>query len=423
LAGDRGGDREIQYNLALRVDAGGQHDRARCLIEARAPDDRAGFAPAHAWKASRLLAARNLATAQIRDAESHLLHAAEGAPYSIEVQENLGLFYVALGRPELAIPHLEKAAYDRSELLMTLARTLQAQDRRSAARERATAARNIYRRRAEANLDDFASRLRWVEAAVFLEDFPDAVAALRREASVGRDARYLKALSQVYTAWAEFAGRAARSDLSQRLELLEQGLALDPSNKALLARFSDLIRLGGDESVRARAALQALVAGGRATGPVHFALGLDAWMQDRRAEARLHWEEACRLDPQSPLCANNLACALAVGTDPDLTRALALINPVIALCPQELRYRETRGQILAKLERWREALPDLKGALIVYPDSPELHWTLAETYAHLDAPAIAAEHRKRAEALAPKTNPDKTSFMNNQANELSGDRR
>jgi hypothetical protein len=56
-------------------------------------------------------------------------------------------------------------------------------------------------------LSDLGSRLRWVEAAVFLEDFPSAVSALRREASLGRDDRYLKALSQVYTAWADAVGR------------------------------------------------------------------------------------------------------------------------------------------------------------------------------------------------------------------------
>ena len=137
---------------------------------------------------------------------------------------------------------------------------------------------------------------------------------------------------------------------------------------------------------------------GRATGPVLFALGLDAWLAGRRSEACLHWEEACRLDPGSPVFANNLACALAAGPDPDLTRALAIINPVIALRPDEPRFRETRGQILARLERWKEALPDLKAALVVYPDRSDLHRALAETYVHLNAPGMAAEHRKRADA-------------------------
>jgi predicted Zn-dependent protease len=186
--------------------------------------------------------------------------------------------------------------------------------------------------------------------------------------------------------------------------MLEKGLALDPGNADLLQRFSRLIRAGGDEGDRARAALRELAARGRATGPVHFALGLDAWEHGRPAEACLHWQEACRLDPSSLVVANNLACALAAGPDPDLTRALAAINPVVALRPDEPRFRETRGQILAKLGRWREALIDLKAALTVYPDSPDLHWALAQTYAHLDAPAMAAEHRKRADT--PRATPE-----------------
>lgn len=145
------------------------------------------------------------------------------------------------------------------------------------------------------------------------------------------------------------------------------------------------------------------MARGAATGPVRYALGLDAWEHGRAAEARLHWEEACRLWPEMPAFANNLAWVLGTGPNPDLPRALDTINPVIARWPGDPRFRETRGQILARMRHWKEALPDLETALSVYPDDPELHRTLADTYEHLGAPAMAAEHRKR--AGPPKATP------------------
>ena len=179
LDGPNGVDRRVEYDLAICLDALGEHTRAGTLMDRLAPDDRAGFAPAHAWKAGRLLAGAKRSQAAIRDAESHLLHALRDAPNTIEAHDNLGEFYLATGRPERAIPYLEKLVVARPELLLTLARVLQARGNRSQARERAASARKLFQKRAEADLSDLGSRLRWVEAAVFLEDFPSALSALR----------------------------------------------------------------------------------------------------------------------------------------------------------------------------------------------------------------------------------------------------
>ena len=408
LDGASGADRRVEYDRAVCLDALGEHQQAEVLIDRLAPEGRVGFAPAHAWKARRLLTRANLSPTSVREAENHLLHALQDAPDSIEAHDRLEQFYLETGRPDRAIPYLEKLVVARPDLLMTLARTLQSQGNRFQARERASVARKLFQKRAEADLNDFGARLRWVEAAVFLEDFPGAAGALQPEARPGRDDRYRRALSQVYAAWADAVERRSGSDVAERLALLQRGLDLDPSNEALIGRFSRLIKAGGDEGSRARRALQTLVAQGAATGPVLFALGLDAWMNGRRNEACLHWEEAYRLDPRSPVVANNLACALAADSSPDLGRALATINPVIALRPDEPRFRETRGQILARLERWKEALTDLKFALAVYPESSELHRALAETYVHLNAPGMAAEHHKRADDLQAAIRPQQS---------------
>ena len=294
----------------------------------------------------------------------------------------------------------------RPEVLLPLARAELVLDKRIRAHDRAKEARLLFKGRAEADLDDHTSRLLWVDADLILENFADAADALQREAILKSDDRCPRVLAQVYLAWADSISQVDRSKLAERLVLLERGLTHDPTIMLLLGRFSDLIRTGGPEGDRARAALQSLVARGAATGPVRYALGLDAWEHGRATEAQLHWEEACRLMPQMPAFVNNLAWILATGPNPDLPRALDTINPVIARWPGDPRFRETRGQILARMRRWKEALPDLEAALTVYPDDPELHRTLADTYEHLDAPAMAAEHRKRAGALPGKPKPE-----------------
>ena len=395
---DEGGDmgtREVRYNLAVCLDILGESDRAMALIDQLAPDDRAGFAPAHVWQARRLWSGPNHTPAEIRAGEEHLLRALQDSPHASEPSALLGQFYLAGGRAQKALPYLEDAARDQPEMLLPLARAERALDRRVRGHARAKEARELFKSRAEADLDDHNSRLLWVGAELILENFADAADALQREAILKTDDRYPRALAQVYLAWADSVGQGDRSKLVERLALLERGLIHDPASIPLLGRFSDVIRAGGPEGDRARAALHALGARGVSTGPVRYALGLDAWEHGRAAEAQLHWEQASRLMPEIPAFANNLAWVLGTGPNPDLRRALDTINPVIARLPGDPRFRETRGQILARMQRWKEALPDLEISLTVNPDDPELHRALADTYDHLDAPGIAAEHRKR----------------------------
>jgi tetratricopeptide (TPR) repeat protein len=396
-----GGDPEARFDLAVCLGALGENEQAAALIDPLAPDDRLGYAPAHVWKACRLWSGSEHRPEDVRAGEQHLLLAHRIAPDSIEVNALLGQFYLAGGKVEKALPHLEKAARERPALLLMLARACQNCGDTTGVRRWAREARRIFQQRAEASLDDHESRLYWADAEMILEEFAKAVDVLQREAGRKRDDRYPRALAQVFLEWSDSLGRKFPADLAGRLALLERGLEQNPANVDLLARFSTMIHGGGAGGDRARAALRSLLARGQATGPVRFALGVDAWEQGRAGEARLHWEEACRLSPQMPAVANNLAWMLTTGPDPDLPRALETINPVIERLPGDLRFRGTRGQILAGMERWKEALADLELALKVYPDSAQLHRALAETYEHLDAPGMAAEHRQRAAAPMP----------------------
>src|SRR5262249_53189687 len=133
--------------------------------------------------------------------------------------------------------------------------------------------------------------------------------------------------------------------------------------------------------------------------PIHFALGVDAWQNGRAHEAQLHWERAFQLAPDIPVLANNLAWLLYQTDANQLSKALDLVNLAIAKAPQETNFRDTRGHILVKMGRFKDALPDLEAALPRSPNSANLHRTLAEVYAQLELPAMAAEHERLAREL------------------------
>jgi len=160
-----------------------------------------------------------------------------------------------------------------------------------------------------------------------------------------------------------------------------------------------MLQTGGAEAERARAMLRDLLAKGEDRAGIHFVLGVDAWLRARFDEARLHFEQAERSDPQSAVIVNNLAWMLVRGESPDPQRALTLANLAVERQPDNPRFHGTRGVALARLGRWKEALPDLEAALPASPRDADLHQALVDTYEHLGLAEMAAAHRKQLAGL------------------------
>ena len=200
------------------------------------------------------------------------------------------------------------------------------------------------------------------------------------------------------------AGREAGPAAEREVARLREALALAPTSRAALTKLAGLAAAG---DAGADALLDDLLTGGAATGVVHLAAGLRAVGRGETADARFHFERALALDPSLAAAANNLAVLTARGTpaaggrpatDPDPERALGIVNGLLAKFPDQPNFRDTRGEILMRLGRPVEALPDLEAALAGgLAGRPELHERLAEAYAGLGRESLAAAHRRRAE--------------------------
>jgi tetratricopeptide (TPR) repeat protein len=395
----RGEERpEVLYGLAVCAEALGDGGRAEALMSGLAPADRPGYSPAHLWQARRLLHAPRLSAQGRAEAEAHLVHALDGELDDREAAHALlGEVYLGAGQLDQAQLHLAKAVRTRPYVHLQLARVYARRGDRDRARGEADLAVGYYRARAKADLQDRQARLLWAEAKTFLEDFPAAVGVLDEGWAATHDNAYRTALANVYLVWSDVLGRDPKADLGARLRLLENGLKCDAANLGLLERLLAATRVGGPEADRARSALQGVLARGQAPASVHFALGLDAWQRGRKDEARVHWERALELAPQTPTVANNLAWLLAETDSADLPRALELANFAVERAPNEKSFRDTRGRIFARMGKWREALADLEAALAHSPDNAGLHRALADVYTHLGMPDMAAQHQRLAE--------------------------
>jgi tetratricopeptide (TPR) repeat protein len=400
------GSPEFILKLAEQAYALKQIGRTEVLLDEIAPDDRAVHAPAHYMRAMLLLRGPEEGKGPTKEdrlrAERHLRLALERDPDLAPAHEVLGLIAVQAGEPARAEAHLQRAVTKNPALSYQVAALLHNQGRTAEATAWAGKARDFLQPLIDKNPDDHAARLLLASSELILKNRKGARDLLLRGLARADVKEFRQLLANSYLEEAATLGDAGSPDPGARLPLFEQALRYDPDNAALAEQLSAILKGDGAEAARLREQLLAAVSEGRALTTAHLLLGYDAWERGRAAEAQLHWERALEANPNSPLIANNLAWALASGPTPDLDRALSLIDAALAGSPKEPTLKATRGRILVRLKRWKEALTALEAALPAQPDDRELHADLAEVYTALGSPDLAARHKRLAESPAER---------------------
>ena len=112
------------------------------------------------------------------------------------------------------------------------------------------------------------------------------------------------------------------------------------------------------------------------------------------ATAQRLLERALEIDPADATVTNNLAWVLLQMDASKTDRALELVNRAIELLPADIRFVETRGQILMAREEWEAAIKDLETAVNQMPDSVEIHRSLAKAYREIGMTELARAHQR-----------------------------
>jgi predicted Zn-dependent protease len=113
-----------------------------------------------------------------------------------------------------------------------------------------------------------------------------------------------------------------------------------------------------------------------------------------RAETWLR--QALRDRPNNAAAWNNLACVLLQHSNPPLQEALAAASKAVEADNDDYRFRQTRGQILLRLQRYQESVSDLEYALNGMPDVATIHQSLAKAYDALGNRQLADFHQLNA---------------------------
>ena len=397
------------YGLALTAEEQGDRLSARSWMDRIAPETGSGYAPAHFWLATDLMARETPLSAQEANVLEHHLRQAMRNPAQ-ELQSRLSLIrlYMLRGETEKAVAQVEQAAKLQPALLLDLAQLHAQAGRTVQARRAAVKAAEFFKVRTAAAPDQPLNRQAWAASLVLQERYEDAISVLGAGLSLPDPEPIHKTMAAVYLQWLIATTTPDKPDAVRQLEFLERILQHDPSNERALMMLGSLAVAEDESAEQAFDLLNQMLARGAAPGLIHLALGTRAMMKGDLELGLVHLEQALERNARVPEVLNNLAWALAHRDPPDLPRALQLAETAQTLANHPETY-DTLGTILAKMGRPREAITQLENALRVLPPRAEIHRTLSEQYEQLGNEKLAAEHRQLAEKLessAPKSPPD-----------------
>ena len=389
---------EASYGKALIVERRGDQEESRKLMEKIAPADSDGYPPAHFWLAELMSADdQPLDAQQATVYQHHLSCAVEGMADSAEAHASLGLFFYAKDLKKQAIPHFETALDARPDLRLALAHCYVSDRRLEEGLSTVEDTIRYYREAVGREPEQEEHWIRWSSGLVFLERFEEAEDVLQDASAAehtnnAQRAEFEAALVRTYVLWFDHLLTQPKLDLKLLKSIAKQGLEID-SECPLLQRIVRLAFSTGRRdlvSFLENAQLRDSAAALLEIGMIHI--------QRKEFDKAVTWlEQAYLREPGAPQIQNNLAWALTFASEPQLDRALELVDLALESDPKNPHLCDTRGQILVKMRRFDDALESLELALARSERNRQLHQALAETYNALGRPELAAGHERLAQ--------------------------
>lgn len=195
------------------------------------------------------------------------------------------------------------------------------------------------------------------------------------------------------------AAHVAKSDksprgLMQRFEFLQKAVKFDSTSPAVIDAVMQACLEASQGNHRELLVLKEAVVQGVSSDAAHFILGTLDLYEGKIDSAISHLEIAKKQNAALPGLLNNIAYALSRQENADLDRALRLAEAAIATSGKNPYALETRGQILLKLRRWKDAISDLESAMVQSELRELIRPSLAIAYDELGMQELAQRHRE-----------------------------
>jgi tetratricopeptide (TPR) repeat protein len=398
-------DEEPRVAMALIAEKTGDKARAERLMRRIAPLTEPGYPQAHLWLARKFMndPLPKDAKQQVRlvaEIQQHLRRVVDREPRNMEARASLGKICAECGQIDEAISNLSVAVASDPTESLTLGQLYLIQGNRSLAEVHGKAARDHFQSELTFHPGDVDAELGLAAAELFLGEAQRAIEVLSRGSERSKDRRFEAALTSAYVLAFDQTNPA---EVDRRLELIQKAWNHGPDSAAVNRRLTALAGGSEQEARQAKQTLEEAIKSGKSPGIAHYAMVSVAAREGDYKIALAHAEAAFAAMPNMPEMENNLAYLLAKVEPPDLQRAIKLADAAVAAAPNNAHFRETRGEVLLKLQRYRDAAAELELALAQLKDLPAIHASLAEAYQHLGDAELAAKHKAlAAEKAKPK---------------------
>ncbi|MEZ6126131.1 MAG: tetratricopeptide repeat protein [Planctomycetaceae bacterium] len=394
-----------RFDLAIWLEESGHNERSQSIINSLAPPDKRGYGPAHLYRARKIMQRTDANLDTVVEAINHLIFARDALEQNGEVDYLLASCYWATGSVTKAVESLREASDKDPKYFYDLFKAYQGTNLQAHANTAASRAAEYFRTSVAENPRDRVARQRYVEVLVWLNAISDVERVISQGVDVDPEGQWQQTLSQAFVAFFR-RQKTSGVSLDELLTLLEKAMDADPDSAEAVKELADVgVR---DPSGRIDQMLENILTTGRHNAIVHFVLGSRFYQNGNLKDGVFHMKRAYELDNRLSYAANNLAYTELLRENGDANAGLALIEDILSKFPENRAFRETRGQLLAKLGQWEEALNDLEFALVEFPHDPKLHTALATCYHHLGQDALSTRHEALAKSLNDSAEKDPT---------------
>jgi predicted Zn-dependent protease len=395
----------VQYQQAYNAYESGDHRNALAQMRQLAPDDQPGFAPAHVWLARWYLNGESKLSDEeaMRNVQRHLTFALDRDPSHVEARALRAFYLNRQGRDEEAVTELREVVKQLPTQGLSLAQLYARQGNLTAARREVERVLEGFQERAHQGREFQAHEYdAWATGHLLLGQIDQCESTLERGAAQHPNESSLRdRLVDMLLAQATLKLQKRVGEPADVVDRLRRAWALKPESDVpliLLAQLSQQKDAFGQEADRM----------------------LRAWLNDEKRPAHLYailgpvvgqtgdlelsatfLRQAIAVNPSDSYSLNNLAHVLMALDDAHFDEALQLVNRALEIEPNQPLYRETRGQLLVKMRRYREALSDLNFALNGLQDTRPIHEALAQAYEQLGQQEQARIHRQAVRAVVP----------------------
>ena len=323
---------------------------------------------------------------------------------SPEINQAWALYRVSVGQHDQAVKHLEVAALVDPKFYLSMADIYRSRENENGRQRVLKKAAVVFQDRMEKDPMDGDSRILLANIFAQQSKFDEAEELLLTGLTHQSDPKMRRAGADFFVMRYDIA-RQGNEPFGVKMDFLRRAITFEETYLPIYNRLMEQYQVVKTkaEADAVKEMVQQSIVTGKSTAFSHFVLGNILWMEGDKEEGAWHIEKAYKTDSKLVSVANNFAWVLAHQEEPDLPRALEIIEDVLKLVPNDPRFLDTHGTVLALMERDEEAITPLEQALAGLKNKLPIHQKLEDIYRRLGKDKIARLHRIEARKLLEKS--------------------